>query len=204
MTNDKREVLRDETLEQWRVLPPLSWSKTIGIALFFIGVGVTVRLLFSERGDPPVNLAVDLFLLMLLTLLVVSDVRHKILPDSLTLSLCFFGAAWNAAQNEQLLMPIVGAVIGFGIFYVIGAAWKARTGNTGLGLGDAKLLAGAGALLGPLSLPYIIMVSSGLAVIFTLGNRIGVRSEKPDSQLVVFGPFICAAIWFFWVVSPLQ
>lgn len=197
MESGMPETRSDRTLEEWQKMPPLSWAKALLVVFVFICVCLAVfffALAFSSSKSP---LIVDMALLALLGALVLFDARSKVLPDIFTFSLIVFGVVWNFLQHNEVLMPVVGAFIGYTVFYAISAIWKSRTGDTGLGLGDAKLLAGGGALLGPFYLPYIVLLSSGLAlmsVFFTLP----LRQSKERVTIIAFGPYICLAVWTFW------
>lgn len=84
----------------------------------------------------------------------------------------------------------MGAVLGFGLFWAIGRLYAAWRGVEGLGLGDAKLLAAAGAWLGPPGLAPTILVAAtlGLAAAWLTGRRRG-------GDAIAFGPFLALACW---------
>ncbi|MEM8920468.1 MAG: A24 family peptidase, partial [Pseudomonadota bacterium] len=86
---------------------------------------------------------------------------------------------------------------GYGVLRTVGAYYKWRTGRDGLGQGDAKLVAAAGAWLGWMSLPYVMLAASLLGLIFAAIRWLMGREslKKP----IPFGPFIAAGFGGFWL-----
>ena len=77
------------------------------------------------------------------------DWKHMVLPDVLTLPLILagFGATLLDAP-EAISEHAAAAVAGYGAFRAIEIGYRRLRGREGLGQGDAKLLAAAGAWLG--------------------------------------------------------
>lgn len=144
------------------------------------------------------------FLGWVLLSLAVIDSRHFILPDELVLPLIPAGlmASW-AIDPALLLHHLVGALAGYAAFSLTRAAYGRLRGREGLGLGDAKLMAAAGAWLSWQSLPGVVLIAvliavAGLAAGVLLGRRYGPTDRLP------FGTCICPAIWIVWMYGPLQ
>ena len=77
------------------------------------------------------------------------DLRHLVLPDILCLPLIPAGLAIAWALDPALLPDhALGAILGFAAFVAIAFVYRRLRGREGLGMGDAKLLAAAGAWLG--------------------------------------------------------
>lgn len=138
----------------------------------------------------------------LLTLAVI-DVRHLILPDVITLPLIPLGLAvayW--LRPEAIVAHVVGAFLGF--FALAGIAWLYRylRGRDGLGLGDAKLLAAAGAWLGWEALSGVVLIAAVTALVVALA--VGVFSDRLRATgEVAFGPYLALAFWTSWLFGPL-
>jgi leader peptidase (prepilin peptidase) / N-methyltransferase len=131
------------------------------------------------------------------------DARHWLLPDPLTLPLALAGFAEALAFDpDQLTNRALGAALGY--LGVCAVAWFYRRvrGRDGIGIGDAKLLAAAGAWVGAAALPQVILFAAlaalGTALALRLiGVRLGAFSPLP------FGPFLAFATWFLWLLPPL-
>jgi leader peptidase (prepilin peptidase)/N-methyltransferase len=129
------------------------------------------------------------------------DIRSWLLPDALTLPLLAAGlllAAWGefggprpSPTGVTLAGSLVGAAAGFSALAGIGYAYLRWRGREGLGLGDAKLLAAAGAWLGAATLPWVVLLAAtaGLALAVARGGNL--RAETP----VPFGPSLALAFW---------
>ncbi len=77
------------------------------------------------------------------------DLDHKLILDKLTLpSIPIFYALTFLLPERHWTEGLVGAVVGYGLPWTIGEVYWLVTGREGLGLGDSKLLAVIGALLG--------------------------------------------------------
>ena len=59
---------------------------------------------------------------------------------------------------SEITASIIGAVIGYLVFFAIEIAYKKFRKIDGLGRGDAKLLAAGGAWCGWMGLPYIVLL----------------------------------------------
>ena len=77
------------------------------------------------------------------------DLRTFRIPDWLSLPLIVAGLARTGLLDpERLPAHVLGAAAGYATLGLLGAAYFRWRGRDGLGLGDAKLFAGLGALLG--------------------------------------------------------
>ncbi len=131
------------------------------------------------------------------------DLRHYWLPDRLTLPLIPAGlfVAWlidPAALGEHA----IGALAGFFSFAGIAWAYRRLRRRAGLGLGDAKLLAAAGAWLGWQALPGLVVVAAAAALAVALlqaaaGQRLAAGTR------IAFGPYLALALWLTWLCGPL-
>jgi leader peptidase (prepilin peptidase)/N-methyltransferase len=89
------------------------------------------------------------------------------LPDCITLPLLWIGLLVNL-QNGITPLPdaVIGAIIGYMSLWSIFWIHKFITGKSGLGYGDFKLLAALGAWLGWAVLPLLVVIASGMGLIF--------------------------------------
>jgi leader peptidase (prepilin peptidase)/N-methyltransferase len=137
----------------------------------------------------------------LLTLAAI-DQRHFLLPDPLTLPLIPAGLAVAFAIDPALLVPhLVGALAGFAAFAAIGALYRRLRRREGLGLGDAKLLAAAGAWLGWQALPGLVAVAAVCALAVALARAL-TGDRVSATTRIAFGSYLALAFWLVWLLGP--
>jgi leader peptidase (prepilin peptidase)/N-methyltransferase len=131
------------------------------------------------------------------------DVRRLILPDVLTLPLIVAGLLAAAVLDpDSLAERALGAALGYLALRAVAWAYLRLRGREGLGQGDAKLLAAAGAWLGAVALPQVILVAALSALLVAAALRLSGRTMHAHSALP-FGPFLALAIWALWLFGPL-
>lgn len=157
-----------------------------------------------DNGWP---MAADFALGCWLLVLAVIDARHFWLPDILNLPLIPAGllVCWLTAP-DALLDHAIGAAAGFALFWAIAKLYRLYRGVDGLGLGDAKLLAGLGAFVSWTGLPGIILLASLAGLGFALARALITRQPLSATERIPFGPFLALAGWLVWLlrdVAPL-
>lgn len=178
-----------------------AWIGWFYPAIELAALGIAVLSLYVDRGSAAwVDAALGWWLLTLGWI----DWRHAILPDVLTLPLIVLGLAIaGVLEPERLWDPLIGTVCGYGALWGIAWLYRQLRGREGLGLGDAKLLAAAGAWVGVTGLPSVVAGAAvaGLAAAGTMmlaGRRLDRYSALP------FGPFLTAATWLVWLFGPIS
>jgi leader peptidase (prepilin peptidase)/N-methyltransferase len=127
------------------------------------------------------------------------DWEHMVLPDVLTLPLILAGLGVTLLQDPaDTTEHAAAAVAGYGAFRALEIAYRRLRGREGLGQGDAKLLAAAGAWLGLLPLPTVVFLAALCGLAIAAGMRIAGRIVHRGSA-IPFGPPLCAAIWVSWL-----
>lgn len=125
-----------------------------------------------------------------------TDVEAMILPDAITLPLILAGlAATWAAQPQAVSQHALAAALGYAGFRLLDVLYHRWRGRHGLGQGDAKLLAGAGAWLGLMALPDVILLA-GLIGLVQAAVLILARRQSAAAALP-FGPALALA-FFLW------
>jgi leader peptidase (prepilin peptidase)/N-methyltransferase len=134
--------------------------------------------------------------------LAVIDGREQVLPDVLVLPLIPSGllVAW-AIDPGLLGHHALGALAGFVAFAAIARIYRQARGRDGLGLGDAKLLAAAGAWLGWPALPGVVLIAAVSALAFALAASL-CGGKLAWTSRVAFGPHLALAFWLVWLVGP--
>ena len=169
-----------------------------GVELAALSIAVIAALL-----DQGIEVWLDCLLGWGLLALAWIDARHWLLPDLLTLPLVIAGlVAALAMAPGELASRALGAAGGYVFFRGLAFLYRRLRGRDGLGQGDAKLLAAAGAWVGAAALPQVILIAAfaGLCaagVMRIAGMRLGAFSALP------FGPFLALAIWVVWLLPAL-
>ncbi|MDO9084134.1 MAG: prepilin peptidase [Humidesulfovibrio sp.] len=146
----------------------------------------------------------------LLLVLSLIDLETLLLPDALTLP----GAA--AAFLVSALLPrlhtlgigwraaLLGALLGGGGLWLLAWAYRRLRGLDGLGLGDAKLMALIGALLGPVAVPLALFAGAVLALPVGLlaARRTAHQGGEGLRTALPFGPFLCAGAAAYLLAGP--
>jgi leader peptidase (prepilin peptidase)/N-methyltransferase len=120
------------------------------------------------------------------------DWQHFRLPDVLTLPLLLAGLAVTAwLQPDELTQNALAAASFYLALRLVAVAYRAARGRSGLGEGDAKLLAAIGAWQGLLDGSHTLLLGAALGLAFGLlrlaNGRAGVTTRIP------FGPFLAVA-----------
>lgn len=145
-------------------------------------------------------LAVSAALAGVLALLAAIDARDGVLPDVLTLPLLAAGLALMASREGGApLAHVMGAVAGYVAFAGLALIYRRHRGVAGLGMGDAKLFAAAGAWLGWTGLPLVALSASALALAFVAGKAV-LGERVTGSSRLAFGPHLAAGLWLVWIV----
>ena len=127
------------------------------------------------------------------------DFRTQLLPDSLTMPLLWLGLLISLVPIfVDTREAVIGAAIGYLSLWSVYWLFKLATGKEGMGFGDFKLFAAAGAWMGYAALlPIIIVAALSGAVIGII--MLGVRGQD-RSVPFAFGPFLAIAMWI-WLIA---
>jgi len=127
------------------------------------------------------------------------DLEYFVLPDWITLPLILAGLAVTWLLDPGSLYDhAAAAALGYLGFRLLNAAYRAWRGRDGLGQGDAKLLAAAGAWLGAAALPNEILAAGLLGLVGALFIR---RTLSADAKLP-FGPALALACFGLRLAMP--
>ena len=87
-------------------------------------------------------------LILILIYLAYIDLRTFRLPDVITLPLILLGFSFNGFSNQNFISlqdSIIGAILGYTSLWLLNFLYRLTKKQDGIGMGDAKLLAGLGA-----------------------------------------------------------
>ena len=163
---------------QYPIVEALNGSMWLLTAVLFKGDWLTVALycgLFS----------------MLLVLSVI-DWRTYIIPNGINLTIFVLGLVRLATDFANWPTYIIGMASVSLVFLLL----HILTGGNGLGMGDVKLVAAAGLLLGwPKMILAVLVGSVSGAVIHSI------RMKGGAGRKLAFGPYLAAGIWFSALVG---
>ena len=130
------------------------------------------------------------------------DFEHFIIPNVLTFPMMIVGFLKSFDPNLPSLFPnyinsLIGGLFGYGVIWSIIYFYKQLRKKEGMGFGDAKLLAVVGFWFGWISIPFVLFLSSVLALLWVAPDLIK-KSKKLTSQ-IPFGPYIILASILFFV-----
>jgi leader peptidase (prepilin peptidase)/N-methyltransferase len=194
------------------LIPIFSWVLQRGrcryckaaIGLFYPGIEMlaVAAVIWAALSLPPGLVWVGCLLGWWLIVLAVIDARDLILPDVLTLPLLATGLAvtWFIAP-AALGHHIAGAVAGFAVIAIVGFVYRRIRGRDGIGLGDAKLMAAAGAWVSWTGLPGVLLIAALTGIAVTLVGAL--MGQRDLAAKLPFGPHIALGTWIIWVHGPL-
>src|SRR5262245_60491112 len=136
------------------------------------------------------------------------DAQRFIIPDALSLPAIALGLLASGylfdPASEQLvsLDHVIGAGLGGAGFWLVREVYWRLRGREGLGLGDAKLAAAAGAWTGWEHLSDVVLLASAAALSFAVALAIA-RKELSWRARIPFGAFLAPAIWVAWLIRTL-
>jgi leader peptidase (prepilin peptidase)/N-methyltransferase len=175
--------------------------------------GLSFVLVYWQIGFDPMLFVGLVFVCVIIALMFI-DAEHMILPNVITYPFFIFAFAvrivypiafgtvfsdttyWPLASLStypawvvSLAGAILGAIAGGGSLWLVGAIWKKLRGVEAMGLGDVKMMAGVGALLGwRLALLSIFLAAFAGALI---GVVVIMRQKDKNFQAQIpFGIFL--------------
>jgi leader peptidase (prepilin peptidase)/N-methyltransferase len=170
----------------------------------FLGLYALLAAPFAlQEGFEVEGVLLSSVLALTLATLSAIDLHAYRLPDALTLPLTALGlAATPLVMEASLWWQAASALLGFAVLAAVAFAYAKLRGRPGLGLGDAKLLAAAGAWLGMQALPSVLLLACGSALLGLLIRSWRTGSLSATSR-VPFGPFLAFGTWLVWLYGPL-
>ena len=166
-------------------------------------------LLFSFAVFPLRIALVSCLLGWTMLAIAVVDARRFIIPDVLSLPAIPVGLL----ASGRLLEPAAAEIVridhvigmlagGLGLWLVRAVYFRVR-GREGLGLGDVKLAAAAGAWIGWQSLSDVILLAAGMALSLVIALSLLRGNELSAAARIPFGCFLAPSIWLVWALAAL-
>jgi leader peptidase (prepilin peptidase) / N-methyltransferase len=147
--------------------------------------------LAAIRYRDPWQAALVAGLLALMPGIALIDLRHRIIPNRLTYpTLPLFAAvivlAWWIGDAADPARAGIGLLLYGGILFVVAAV------SRGMGMGDVKLAAVIGLVVGSLGLRFVGVAAGGAIVLGGLGGLMALAMGKGRKSAIPFGPYLAA------------
>ena len=136
-----------------------------------------------------------LFLIYLMILFI--DLKHFIIPDILNYGIIVLAIFKNFLPNldliftQDIMLSLAGGIVGYLSIWLIIYLYKQIRKKEGMGLGDAKLMAGIGFLFGWQSIPLVLFIASLLALLIALPSLM--EKKKGLKSKIPFAPYLIIA-----------
>lgn len=192
----------------WDNIPILSWlilrgrcrSCKTGISIQYPLIELAVALIWAgmawHYGLDLKALAGSIFFTLLLGI-AATDAREYIIPDEFSLGGLVIGLLLSIAGGfDGIIAAVLGAVVGFGLLWGVGAAGTKMFKEEAMGGGDIKMMAMVGAFVG----------WQGVLLTVFLGALLGTLVFVPLSlvgkkRLVPFGVFLSLGAAATWIAG---
>ena len=133
-----------------------------------------------------------------LIVLFVTDLQHKILPNTITLPGIVIGFLCSLFLPPGPRDSLIGIAVGGGVLFAIAEGYYRIRGEEGLGMGDVKLLAMIGAFLGwKLVLLTLVMASlsgSIIGVALIISKRGNMKYALPFGTFLALGAAVAGTV----------
>jgi leader peptidase (prepilin peptidase) / N-methyltransferase len=163
-------------------------------------VGVALWAAFVVQGE---LLWITAALGWALLALIAMDLRDFVLADVITLPLVLAGlaVAWWI-DPAALAWHVLGAALGFGLMAAAASGYKLVRGRDGLGFGDAKLMAAAGAWTGLEGFGAVLLYGAVTSLALVIAWRLAGRTIDAATPIPL-GAGLAAGLWLVWLYGPL-
>jgi len=162
-----------------------TWRRAAGLGLPAAAAGLAMLAVCAVLGRPLVAGPLCAAAVCLAAVFVV-DGRWMVIPDVYVVALAILGLA-SAAQVGWVTAAL-GAALGGGLLATVRWAFLRFSRIEGLGLGDVKLMAAIGLLLGPVGVLWVVIWGCACGAIWILLRG---RAADGRRQMAPFGA--CAA-----------
>ena len=159
------------------------------------------------------GVTIESFLLIILSIFFIIiyfiDLEHYIIPNELTYTLMVIGflktyfTDANSFMFPDYFQSVIGGLMGFLIVWSIIFVYEKLKNTEGMGLGDAKFLSALGFWFGWISIPFILIFSSIIALSFSIPSLI--KKTKTMSTQIPFGPYlILGCLLYLILINEIQ
>jgi leader peptidase (prepilin peptidase)/N-methyltransferase len=146
---------------------------------------------------------------LLMLAIAIADARSFIIPDKLTIA-AFLLALANAVNEglestpENIAVAASRGLVLAVAFFALRESYLRLRHRHGIGLGDVKLAAVAGAWLDWTLIPVAIEIAALTALIVYVASQLVLRRPLCAAAKLPFGLFFAPAIWFCWLLNAIS
>jgi prepilin signal peptidase PulO-like enzyme (type II secretory pathway) len=124
------------------------------------------------------------------------DLRAGLVHAGLAAPLALIGLI-RGALTGALPAAVIGAVLGYVLCVAVENGFRFFRGREGIGRGDAWVLGGVGAWVGPGGLGPLLTLAAGGALLAVLVRDRGLNR----TSALPFAPALAAAAWVIWIAG---
>ncbi len=156
------------------------------------------------RSYESVALAVTLAATPLVVWIAAQDLRSFTIPDGAVVALAALALAARVAAQDPALMIGLDLLLTGGVLLAFREVYFRRRGFDGLGLGDVKLAAAGGLLVGAVAFAWALLAASLLAIAAVgIAHLRARRVGGIATGRLAFGAFLAPAIFGAWLLQAL-
>lgn len=161
--------------------------------LMWLATGLIYRgYIFAGVSGDWLTVGLYCILFSMLMVLSVIDWRTFTIPNGINLVIFLLGVVRVVTDLDNWLSYLIGMLAVAMVFLLMNIA----TGGRGLGMGDVKLVAAAGLLIGWQKMLLAVLVGSLSGAIIHM-----IRMRGGEGRKLAFGPYLAAGIWFAVLVG---
>ncbi len=193
-------------MTQWRTaLRSISGRTDMRVEIVVItmaAIGVATSLLSA----PPAYGWLGGGLACLMLAIAVIDARHFMIPDKLSIAgfaLALVNALVerpDAAVEAAAFVVLRGAALAI-LFLAVRVGYRKLRRREGIGLGDVKLAAVAGAWLGWSTIPIAVEIAAVAALTWYTARQMARERSVERTNRLPFGLFFAPSIWLCWLLQ---
>jgi leader peptidase (prepilin peptidase)/N-methyltransferase len=197
----------DRPLSAYENIPLVSWLALRGrcrtcharisavYPIVELVTGIVFLAAYLLYGLSPLFVVRAAFAAAMIVLFVI-DLRHRILPNAITVPGIVVGFAASFWLPPGWRSALLGLAMGGGVLFAIGEVYYRLRGVEGMGMGDVKMLAMIGAFLGwPLMLLTLILASFAGAIaggLMMAAGRGSMQEALPFGTFLAVGALVAA------------
>jgi leader peptidase (prepilin peptidase)/N-methyltransferase len=145
---------------------------------------------------------------LLMLAIAVIDKHSFVIPDRLTLAAFLLGVAQAPSEASGPVLENIAVATLRGIvlalaFYILREIYYRLRHRQGIGLGDVKLAAVAGAWLDWRLIPTAIEIAALAALTSYAASQLLAKRPVNAAAKLPFGLFFALAIWFCWLLNAI-